>query len=359
MRDFLLVAGARPNFMKIAPLIKALKHRGASVFLVHTGQHYDPALSDVFFRELEIPDPDLHLGIGSGERHEQTRKIVDALQPVLRERKPHAVIVVGDVTSTAAAAMAGVAAGTPVVHVEAGLRSYNWTMPEELNRMIADHHSILLFSPDEIGRENVLKEGIPEHRVHVVGNIMIDTLHTAMHREDDAPLERFDVRPNAYAVLTMHRGENVDDPATLAQLWSMIADAAALIPIIFPMHPRTKARVEAAGLKTPPNVTVTEPLGYFDQITLMKRSMCVLTDSGGIQEETTVLGIPCLTLRQETERPATVEFGTNEIIGHDRDKLMVALNRVLRGEWKRGRIPELWDGKAAERIADILLRHEF
>lgn len=360
MKEFLIVAGARPNFMKVAPLIDALQKKGAKHFLVHTGQHYDASLSDIFFEELNIPAPDVHLGVGSLSRIEMTRNIQQAITPVLHERKPEAMIVVGDVTSTAAATMAGVAAGIPVVHVEAGLRSYNWRMPEEMNRMIADHHSDLLFAPDEFAAKALKEEGIPSDRIFIVGNIMIDSLLRTVDRTHTSNiLQAHGLSQKGYALLTLHRGENVDDRKTLEHVWEIIGDAAKKLPIIFPMHPRTKARVESFGLAGLANVIITEPVGYVDLLCLMKHANVVLTDSGGLQEETTVLNIPCLTLRTETERPLTEQVGTNLVVGHNKDKVLSSIDIILAGGWKKGAVPELWDGHAAERIADVLTQHHF
>jgi len=360
MKEFLIVAGARPNFMKIAPLIASLKKRGVHYFLVHTGQHYDPALSDVFFKELSIPAPDAHLGVGSAPRIEQTQKIVQALLPILQTRNIEAILTVGDVMSTAAAAMAGVTAGVPIVHIEAGLRSYNWQMPEELNRMIADHYSELLFTPDEAAARLLYKEGINREHVFVVGNIMIDSLMANLDRlENSSILSRLDLQPKTYGLLTLHRGENVDDKETFSHIWSILEEVAKRHPLVFPMHPRTRARVKAFGFQEIPNMIIIEPTGYIDLLQLMKHASFALTDSGGIQEETTVLSIPCLTLRTETERPVTEDIGTNLVVGHDKAKTISSVECILRGDWKQGNVPELWDGKTAERIADILINHEF
>jgi UDP-N-acetylglucosamine 2-epimerase (non-hydrolysing) len=354
MKRIVLIAGARPNFMKIAPLHRAFAARGASQSLVHTGQHFDKIMSDAFFDELEIPAPDTHLGIGAGDRIAQTRKIVQALVPLLQDW----VIVVGDVTSTAAGAFAGVLAGIPVAHVEAGLRSFNWMMPEELNRMAADHHSDLLFVSDPAGLHNLRKESIPDDRVHYVGNVMVDTLHRMLPKtHSNDVLERLGISSGAYGVMTMHRPENVDHPERLASILRGIERAAADIPIVWPVHHRTKMRMEEAGRAAPPGVRVIDPVAYLDMLTLMKHAKLLLTDSGGLQEEATVLGIPCITLRGETERPVTVTVGTSEVVGCDYDRIVDAAGRALRGEWKKGGIPEGWDGKASERIADILLRH--
>lgn len=353
---FLLVAGARPNFMKIAPLFAALAARGAEMHLVHTGQHYDPAMSDVFFRDLDLAPPHFHLGVGSGDRITQTKKIIDGLLPILRDGSYDAVVVVGDVTSTAAAAMAAATAGVRVAHVEAGLRSYNWTMPEELNRMIADHHADWLFVTDPAGLGNLRSERIPDERVHFVGNIMIDSLRRAEAKADTTILAREHLEPRAYGILTLHRPENVDDPAAFARAWQAASRAAEMLPLVFPVHPRTRAKMQSFGIAEHGRIRLMEPVGYLEMITLIKHARVALTDSGGLQEETTALGIPCLTMRNETERPITVEVGTSEIVGTDPAVVEAAMLRVMNNEWKKGGMPHLWDGHAAERIADVLVK---
>lgn len=341
--------------MKIAPLNAVLRARGVQTFIVHTGQHHDQKMSEVFFKELEIPEPDVNLGIGSGDRQTQTKKIIDALVPVLRDRSPDALVVVGDVTSTAAGALAGVMAHIPVAHVEAGLRSFNWKMPEELNRMIADHYADWLFVGEPSGMENLRHEGIPDERVHLVGNIMIDTLRQAEPRAAKSNILReHGLTARAYGLLTMHRPENVDHPSVLKALGQTLNTIAIHLPLIFPVHPRTRSRLLEHGIDLGPNIRLIEPVGYLDMLALIKNAKMVLTDSGGLQEETTVLGVPCLTLREQTERPITVEVGTSEIVGRDPQTILRAIERVHKGEWKPGRVPELWDGRAAERIVSIL-----
>jgi UDP-N-acetylglucosamine 2-epimerase (non-hydrolysing) len=354
MKTVFLVAGARPNFIKIAPIYEALRKQGLGVVLVHTGQHYDANMSDVFFKELGIPDPDVHLGVGAGDRIAQSQRIMAALIPLLQERKPNAIIVVGDVTSSAAGAMAGVAANIPVVHVEAGLRSHNWRMPEELNRMIADHHSDYLFVSDEAGLEHLESERIPKEKIHYVGNVMIDSLRKSEPlAEASTILETHGVMPKSYGVLTMHRPETVDHPETLKTVWESLKKISETLPLIFPVHPRTKARMqEMAGENS--SIKIVDPLGYLDMIKLVKNSRLVLTDSGGLQEETTAMSVPCITLRDETERPSTVTYGTSEVVGRDPEKILSAFNRAMSGEWKNGGLPPQWDGKTAERIAEIL-----
>lgn len=342
--------------MKIAPLQAALRARGASVFLVHTGQHYDAKMSDVFFEELGIPAPDLHLGIGSGDRVTQTQKIVNALVPVLQERKPDCIIVVGDVTSTVGGAIAGVLSGTKVAHVEAGLRSFHLGMPEEVNRIITDHHSDLLFVTEPVALEHLQKEGIDMGRVHHVGNVMIDTMRNAEARADERDiLETLGVEAGGYGLLTLHRPDNVDHEEIFRDLWETVRLASESVPLLMPIHHRTKMKLEQFGMPIPNSIRMIEPLGYLDMLHLMKRAKVVLTDSGGVQEETTALGVPCLTLRLETERPITIEVGTNELLGRDRKKILEAMKQIMAGNWKKGSVPALWDGKAAERIAEILL----
>ncbi|MFH1292179.1 MAG: UDP-N-acetylglucosamine 2-epimerase (non-hydrolyzing) [bacterium] len=357
MKNFVILAGARPNFMKIAPLNAALRERGAQTFIVHTGQHYDHNMSDVFFRELGIPQPDVNLGVGSGDRKTQSQKIISALVPLLREKSPDAIIVVGDVTSTAAGAMAGVMAGIPVVHVEAGLRSFNWKMPEELNRMIADHHSDLLFVNEISGVENLKNESVSEERIHLVGNIMIDTLRKAEPYADKSTiLAKHGLRSGEFGLLTMHRPENVDFPEALESLCESLRLVAEQMPLVYPLHPRTKARLAEFGLQLDPRIKLIDPVSYFDMLALIKNVKLVLTDSGGLQEETTALGVPCITLREQTERPITVTEGTSEIVGRDRQMILQGVERIKSGNWKIGKVPDLWDGRVAYRIADILLK---
>ncbi len=354
--NFLLVAGARPNFMKIAPLREALISRGAGVRLVHTGQHYDALMSDIFFRDLDMPPPDFHLGVGPGDRVTQTRKIIEGLLPIARDGASETIVVVGDVTSTAAAALAGMLAGIRVAHVEAGLRSFNWTMPEELNRMIADHHVDMLFVTDPAGKENLRRERIPDERIHFVGNIMIDSLRRAEARATTVALERYGLQPQTYGMLTLHRPENVDEPSAFARAWEAVRRAARRLSLIFPVHHRTRERMQAFGITGDERIRLIDPVGYLEMIALVKYARVALTDSGGLQEEATALGVPCLIMRNETERPVTVDIGTSEIVGTDPMKVEEAMDRVMTGAWKKGGLPDLWDGHAADRIAEILLK---
>ncbi len=357
MKKLLLLVGARPNFIKIAPLYRALKGRGAGLTLVHTGQHYDKAMSEVFFNELDIPAPDANLGIGPGTRIEQTRKIVAGLRPLLETGVHEAIVVVGDVTSTAAGTMAAIACGVPAMHVEAGLRSFNWRMPEELNRMIADHHSDHLFVSDKDGLKNLKNEGIPDERMHFVGNIMIDSLRSIEPAADASNvLTRLGLESKKYGLMTLHRPENVDRPEVFVPLIAALRKVSEKLTLVFPVHPRTRGKIESVEGGLGEGIKLIDPVGYTEMVALIKNAACALTDSGGLQEETTALGVPCLTLRTETERPCTVTEGTSEIVGTDAEKIMEALDRVLRGEWKKGRLPELWDGKTAGRIADIIIK---
>ena len=350
------VVGARPNFMKVAPVLARLrKHGQVRQVLVHTGQHYDVKMSDVFFQDLGMPQPDVHLGVGSGSHAQQTARVMMEVEPVLARERPDLVVVAGDVNSTVAVALVAAKMGIPIAHIEAGLRSRDWTMPEEINRVLTDRLSDLLFTPSRDGDENLRKEGIDPARVHFVGNVMIDSLLAALPRARESRIqERLELSRKGYALATLHRPANVDDPAALSGLLWALAQVAASIPVVFPIHPRTRARLPA-GFE-PRGLKLVEPLGYVDFLALIAEARLVLTDSGGIQEETTALGVPCLTLRENTERPVTVEMGTNQLVGTDPARAVSAAREVLAGRGRPGRIPELWDGRAAERVADVLLK---
>ena len=356
----MLIAGARPNFMKIAAVHRALVVRPRfDVSLVHTGQHYDAAMSRLFFEELGIPEPDVNLEVGSASHAVQTAEIMKRFEPVVLERRPHLVVVVGDVNSTAACAMvAKKIPGIGLAHVEAGLRSFDRTMPEEINRLVTDALSDLLFTSEPSGERNLRAEGIPADRIIPVGNVMIDTLRTHLPRAAaTGARERLGLPARGYALMTLHRPSNVDDPAVFGPLMDAIAEVAARLPVVFPVHPRTRATLEEWGATRggiPAGLVVQDPLGYLDFLALMTEARLLLTDSGGVQEETTALGIPCLTLRENTERPATVEIGTNLLVGRDPSRLRDAAFEVLAGKAKKGALPEGWDGRAAERIADAM-----
>jgi len=356
----LVVAGARPNFVKVAPVIKALKQTGrGEVALVHTGQHYDYSMSAAFFEELFIPAPDIFLGVGSGSHGEQTARILSAFEEVLLKDPPAAVAVVGDVNSTLACALAAAKCGVPVAHVEAGLRSFDRTMPEEINRVLTDALADYLFTHSPDADENLRREGVPEERIFLVGNVMIDTLreYEAAARARDVA-GRLGLQAGGYAVCTLHRPSNVDEPGTLRTVVQILTDLQSECPVVFPMHPRTRTRLETFGLADvlleQKNIQAIDPLGYLDFIGLMATAALVLTDSGGVQEETTALGVPCLTLRESTERPVTVTLGTNAVVGTDSNRILAAARRALNGDWPRGILPEGWDGHAAERIAAVL-----
>lgn len=352
----LTVAGARPNFMKVAPLLRVMRARpGIDALLVHTGQHYDAAMSDAFFRDLGIPEPDVHLGVGSGSHAVQTADVLRAIEPVLVERQPDVVLVVGDVNSTLAATLAAVKLGIPVAHVEAGLRSFDRSMPEEINRLMTDAVSRWLFTSEPSGAENLRREGVAEDRIHFVGNVMIDTLLGHLERaRKAAPFERLGLEPGGYALLTLHRPGNVDDPARLRGLFAALEDLHRELPVLFPIHPRTSTSIANRLDGRTPALQLTEPLGYLEFLGLMASARLVLTDSGGIQEETTALGVPCLTLRDSTERPVTLSEGTNLLIGSDPAAIRRESRRILDGEARKGRVPEGWDGRAAERIVAVL-----
>jgi UDP-N-acetylglucosamine 2-epimerase (non-hydrolysing) len=355
------VVGARPNLMKIGPIMDAwAKRPGVEARLVHTGQHYDANMSELFFRELGIPEPDLNLGVGSASHAVQTAEIMKAFEPVVLSERPDAVLVVGDVNSTIACGLVAVKLGVRLVHVEAGLRSFDRTMPEEINRVLTDAISDVLFCTEQSGVVNLRHEGIPAERVHLVGNVIIDTLVRHRARADASPvLSQLGLARGGYAVLTLHRPANVDDPAVLGALLEALESIARELPIVFPAHPRTRAKLEAFGygprLAALPALRLLDPLGYLDFLKLMAEAHVVLTDSGGIQEETTILGVPCLTLRDNTERPVTVECGTNRLVGRDPARILAAWREIRAAGSSPARIPPLWDGRAAERIADALL----
>lgn len=357
--NIVAVVGARPNFVKIAPLVWAAQQRpNVETFLVHTGQHYDEKLSRVFFDELSIPMPNVDLGVGSGSHAVQTAEVMKRFEPVVAQRQPDVVLVVGDVNSTLACALTAVKMGTPVAHVESGLRSFDEAMPEEINRRLTDQISRWLFVSEPSGVENLRREGIADDRVHLVGNVMIDTLIARRDRiERSDVLARLGLENRGYVLLTLHRPSNVDDRETLAGLLRAIGEIAKGLPVLFPVHPRTTARLQQAGfdLDAIPGLRCTDPLGYLDFLKLQSASRLVLTDSGGVQEETTALGVPCLTLRENTERPITIAEGTNRLVGCNPDRLIAAARDALATD-ARPRCPALWDGRAAERIIDVLER---
>jgi UDP-N-acetylglucosamine 2-epimerase (non-hydrolysing) len=355
----LAVVGARPNFVKIAPIMAELaEYPHITTTLVHTGQHYDAQMSDSFFANLEIPRPDTNLKVPSGGAIVQIAEIMTRIEPVLERFHPDMVVVVGDVNSTVAATIAAVKMGRPVAHVEAGLRSFDRGMPEEVNRILTDSISDLLFTTEPSGEENLLREGVAPEKIHFVGNVMIDTLfrYRERARQSDV-LRRLALSPGGYAVLTLHRPSNVDDEGTLGMLLGAVARIQAEIPVVFPVHPRTRRRLEALATVLPamPGLRLADPMPYLDFLQVMAEARCVLTDSGGIQEETTALRIPCLTLRQNTERPVTVTRGTNRIVGTEPSAIYEAWREVSDGKWPAGELPEFWDGKAAARIVRVLL----
>ncbi len=354
MTQVLCVAGARPNFMKIAPVMAALAETGIAAQLLHTGQHYDAAMSDSFFADLGIPRPDHHLEVGSGSHAVQTAEVMKRFEPVLESVRPQAVLVVGDVNSTIACALVAAKRGVRVIHVEAGLRSYDRGMPEEINRVLTDQISDLLFTTEKSALANLQREGIAASRVEFVGNVMIDTLHRNLERAVPARTT-LGTALAQYAVLTLHRPSNVDDPVTLAALLDVIGDINRTLPVVMPLHPRTRGNIEKFGLMAKlDGLHILPPVGYLEMLGLMRDARLVLTDSGGIQEETTALGVPCLTLRENTERPITIEEGTNTLVGPDPAAIRAAFADVMESGGKRGRIPEFWDGRAAMRIAQSL-----
>jgi UDP-N-acetylglucosamine 2-epimerase (non-hydrolysing) len=363
MLKVITVAGARPNFMKVAPLVLAMKRRATefSPLLVHTGQHYDANMSDAFFRDLELPKPDIYLGVGSGTHAVQTAAIMKAFEPIVTNEKPDWVIVVGDVNSTLACALVCAKIGVKVAHVEAGLRSRDRAMPEEINRLLTDQIADLLFTPSHDADENLLAEGIPPQRIRFVGNIMIDSILSHLERAKRSTVRtHLGIEDQDYALLTLHRPSNVDDRAAFVRILDALEEIGARVPIIFPAHPRTRKTISAHGLgeriEDAKGLRLIEPLGYLDFLRLMSGARLVLTDSGGIQEETTVLGIPCVTLRENTERPITVSMGTNTVVGTDTAKIIdVALAALDNPRRSEHQTPEFWDGKTADRILDELV----
>ncbi|MFN2501993.1 MAG: non-hydrolyzing UDP-N-acetylglucosamine 2-epimerase [Pyrinomonadaceae bacterium] len=364
MLKVLNIAGARPNFMKVAPIYAEMRRRPSEFepLIVHTGQHYDALMSDAFFDDLGMPKADIHLGVGSASHAVQTAKIMTAFEPVVLSEKPDWVLVVGDVNSTIACALVCAKLGVKVAHVEAGLRSRDRSMPEEINRILTDSIADLLFTTSHDADENLRNEGIPNEKIRFVGNVMIDCLLEHLKVAEGSKIrEDLGVTAGEYAVATLHRPSNVDDRETLSGICRAMLEIAAILPVVFPVHPRTRAKLAVFGLAEqiePANVRLVEPLGYLDFMRLYSGARLVLTDSGGLQEETTVLSIPCLTLRHNTERPITIEMGTNRLVGTDPDAIIYAAHEVLNGsrESAVARIPPLWDGKAAGRICDELLR---
>lgn len=359
------IVGARPNFMKMAPIIEAMNKYPEQIHhvLVHTGQHYDEKMSQSFFVDLGMPKPDINLEVGSGSHAEQTAKIMVEFEKVCLQEKPDLVIVVGDVNSTMACTITAKKLGIKVAHVEAGLRSRDMTMPEEINRLCTDVLCDYLFTTDHFADENLRAEGIPQEKIFFVGNVMIDTL--LKHREkakEVGLVNKWGLKPGGFATLTLHRPSNVDDPKILGNLLEALYEISKELPIIFPIHPRTRKMAEQFGLSHYFNsgdkvegIWVTEPLGYMEFLHLNMNARLVLTDSGGLQEETTVLGVPCITLRNNTERPVTCEVGTNFLVGNNPAKVLDCARKILGGEVPKGTVPEKWDGKAAERIVQVLV----
>jgi UDP-N-acetylglucosamine 2-epimerase (non-hydrolysing) len=361
MLRLVCVCGARPNFVKIAPLVEACHGTGRiKVVIVHTGQHYDELMSKLFFEDLGIPEPDINLEVGSASHAVQTAEIMRRFEPVLLERRPDWVVVVGDVNSTIACALVARKLNIKVAHIEAGLRSFDRTMPEEINRLLTDAISDLLFVTEPSGLDNLRREGVPAEKVYYVGNVMIDTLLKNRAKADHSPiLEELRLERKSYVVVTLHRPSNVDDPETFGSILDAFDQIARDMPIIFPMHPRTRRNLEESGLadrlRAIAGLRTPQPLGYLDFLKLMDQAALVMTDSGGIQEETTILGVPCLTLRQSTERPATITHGTNFLAPPDTPSILRAYADRMAYKPDPGRKPKLWDGHAAERIAELLI----
>lgn len=348
------VVGARPNFMKVAPVLNALAaHQGVGQDLIHTGQHYDSNMSDVFFEQLGIPDPDINLGVGSGTHAQQTAEVMARLEPILAERKPDLLLVYGDVNSTVAASLVAAKMGIRIGHVEAGLRSFDRSMPEEINRLVTDQLADFLFTPSADADANLQKEGIPLDKIFCVGNVMIDSLVRLLPAAQNVSRDDW---PERYALVTLHRPANVDDNAALEAILGSLVEVSRDLAVVFPAHPRTRRRIAEFGLDAR-NLRVLDPVPYVDFLALQSRAVVVITDSGGIQEETTYLGVPCLTVRDNTERPITVTQGTNVLVGRSAEKLPEELGKVLTGNSRKGTVPPLWDGHTGERIANIVVSH--
>ena len=340
--------------MKMAPLVRCLRKRGIEQMLLHTGQHYDDNMSKVFFEDLGMPAPDIYLGVGSGSHAKQTAKIMVEFEKICEQEQPDLVVVVGDVNSTLACSVVAAKAWIPVAHVEAGLRSNDWKMPEEINRIVTDRLAEILLTPSSDGNENLRAEGVPEDRIHFVGNIMIDSLFANLDRAEGSNiLDELSLEPKSFGVLTLHRPSNVDDPETLTRIMGALHEIATELPIVFSCHPRTAVRLRGLQLPERGDLRVLEPMGYLDFLRLYSQSKLVLTDSGGLQEETTALGIPCITIRENTERPITLTQGTNVLVGTDPDKILAAARPALDGDEIKCRVPDLWDGKTAGRIVDV------
>jgi len=357
---FLLVAGTRPNFIKIAPLIDEFKkYKNIEPILVHTGQHYDFKMSRIFFQELRIPKPNYNLGIGSGSHAYQTAKTIEKLEPILIKEKPNLLIVVGDVNSTLAGSLSAVKLHIPVAHVEAGLRNFDLKMPEEINRLLTDHVSDFLFSTEPTAIKNLIREGISKKKIFYVGNIMIDSLIKYKKEiKNKKFIKKLNLKEKEYCVLTLHRSETVDDKKILKEVIETIKDVQESIKIVWPVHPRTKKMIKYFfpdfQIKTIKNLIILPPVGYLEMLSLMALSKFVMTDSGGMQEETTFLEVPCLTLRKTTERPITEDIGTNTIVGLKKERIIFEVRKILNGYSKKGKIPKYWDGKTAKKIASIL-----
>jgi UDP-N-acetylglucosamine 2-epimerase (non-hydrolysing) len=354
LKDFIMkvlnIVGARPNFMKIAPIVEEMrKHRDLQGVLVHTGQHYDEGMSDVFFRELGIPVPDVHLGVGSGSHAEQTARIMVEFEKVCLEHKPDMILVVGDVNSTMACSIVAAKLRIPVAHVEAGLRSFDRSMPEEINRLVTDALASHLFTTSRDADENLKREGADPSKIFFVGNVMIDTLMKHRAKASALPVDK----PKQYALVTLHRPSNVDDPNVLRGILEALDEISKTMPVLFPIHPRTAKRIEDFGFSMN-GIRTTPPQGYLEFLNLQATATVVLTDSGGAQEETTILGVPCLTLRHNTERPITITDGTNIMVGPDKSRILDAFRRIMSGDWKPAGPPEFWDGHAAERIIRVI-----